>query len=115
MADARNYIAHEGKEHSNFLNISPYLIFFPVFFTLLAEKNETTSDVYRYIFLLGLFMYDVDTWDYIDFRKFPTKRSHLDSYLNWAKVYPKYLEHNKEAAHCLLLGFKTFIEDSKCS
>lgn len=115
LADARNYIAHEGKEHSNFLNISPYLIFFPVFFTLLAEKNETTSDVYRYIFLLGLFMYDVDTWDYIDFRKFPTKRSHLDSYLNWAKVYPKYLEHNKEAAHCLLLGFKTFIEDSKCS
>jgi hypothetical protein len=113
LADARNYIAHEGKEHSNFLTISPYLIFFPVFFTLLSQKDETTSDVYRYIFLLGLFMYDVETWDDIDFSKFPTRRSHLDSYLNWAKVYPKYLEHNKEAAYCLLLGFKTFIEDAK--
>ncbi|MGK3176320.1 hypothetical protein ACSLST_01795 [Klebsiella pneumoniae] len=114
LAGARNYIAHEGKEHPSFFNISPYLVFFPVFFIILSRKSEISNcDIYRFVFLLGLFMHDVNTWDKIDFREIRPKRSHLDSYLNFARVYPHYLKNENESAHYLLKGFINFLNDSK--
>lgn len=69
------------------------------------------KDIYRFIFLLSLFMYEVDSWQMIDFETFPSKRTHLQSYINFSRCYHKYVKDNKESAKYMLIGFENWLKE----
>ncbi|HHT0552633.1 hypothetical protein N2K17_26485 [Klebsiella michiganensis] len=108
----RKNIAHEGKSSHQFINVAPYLVFFPVFLMVLECSDDIQrKDIYRFIFLLSLFMYEVDTWQMIDFETFPSKRTHLQSYINFSRCYHKYVKDNKESAKYMLIGFENWLKE----
>ncbi|UUE46361.1 hypothetical protein [Pectobacterium aroidearum] len=114
LNEERKNIAHEGKESSRFINVTPYLILFPILILVLECSEELKDrDIYRLIFLLGLFMHRVDSWQKPDFEgPIPGKRTHLNSYLNFSRLYPKYVENKSDAAGHMLKVFEKWLKES---
>lgn len=117
LADARHSIAHDGVHLNEFTNVAPYLIFFPLLFVVfLSEDDISEKDVFRIIFLLGLFKYDINTWNYIDFKQIQTKRSALNCYIYFSRVFHKYLNgHPPEVVEAFILGIENWLIESEKS
>ena len=85
---ARHKIAHGGGQVNEYQNVPFYLIWFPVFWISTLEKEQLSyEEGIRLALFMALMKRKVDTWSYAA----PPKRSHIDSYINFSRVIPKYL------------------------
>ncbi|WP_432369009.1 hypothetical protein ACRPH4_05630 [Pantoea allii] len=110
----RKKIAHEGKVSGGFINVTPYLIVFPAML-LVLEGSEylREKDIYRFIFMLSLFTFNIEKWQKIDFESQPIgKRTNLDNYVNFSTCYPRYLEINTESSLAMMIGFENWLEEN---
>ncbi|MDH1932987.1 hypothetical protein [Pseudomonas sp. GD03696] len=91
---ARHKIAHGEGQVNEYQNVPFYLIWFPVFWISTLEKEQLScEDGIRLALFMALIKRKVDTWSCAA----PPKRSHIDSYINFSRVIPKYLaKKNKE-------------------
>ena len=117
LNDERKRIAHEGRCSSEFINVAPYLIILPIIVLVLeCDSDINEKDIYRLIFLLGLFLYETNSWQSIEYDlddPRPGKRTHLSSYINFCRCYPKYVKKRSEAAKYMLEGFQNWLSESK--
>lgn len=85
---ARHKIAHGGGQVYEYQNVPFYLIWFPVFWISTLEKEQLSyEEGIRLALFMALIKRKVDAWSYA----VPPKRSHIDSYINFSRVIPKYL------------------------
>ncbi|MDU4291145.1 hypothetical protein [Mixta calida] len=117
LNDERKRIAHEGRCSSEFINVAPYLIILPIIVLVLeCDSDINEKDIYRLIFLLGLFLYETNSWQSIKYDPndpLPGKRTNLSSYINFCRCYPKYVKNRSEAAKFMLEGFQNWLAVSK--
>ncbi|EPA3144649.1 hypothetical protein [Pantoea agglomerans] len=98
LTDARHSIAHDGLYQYEFKNVPPYLIFFPVFFIVFFNKEEIDDcDLYRIIFFLGLFTYDMNKWNEYEIGAIHTTRSPISTYLYFSRVFYKFINVKHES------------------
>ncbi|EFT8696952.1 hypothetical protein HVA93_003545 [Salmonella enterica] len=98
LTDARHGIAHDGLYQYEFKNVPPYLIFFPIFFIAFLNKEELDNcDLYRIIFFLGLFTYDMKEWNEYESGAIHTIRSPISSYLYFSRVFYKFINKKHES------------------
>ena len=90
---ARHKIAHGGGQVNEYQNVPFYLIWFPVFWISTLEKEQLSyEEGIRLVLFMALIKRKVDTWSYTA----PPKRSHIDSYINFSRVIPKYLAKKEQ-------------------
>jgi len=111
LNEERKLIAHEGRTNSDFINVAPYLIAFPAMILVLEGKAYLQDrEIYRLIFMLGLFTYNPKVWQEIERDKgLAAKRNPLESYINFSICYPKYLEARNGSALTMLNGFENWL------
>lgn len=86
---ARHKIAHGGGQANEYQNVPFYLIWFPVFWISTLEKEQLSyEEGIRLTLFIALIKHKIDTWSYAT----PPKRSHIESYINFSRVIPKYLK-----------------------
>ena len=85
---ARHKIAHGEGQAWDYMNVPFYLVWFPNFWISTLEKETLRSDeALRLVLFMALLKHEVGTWLVSHY----SKRSPIDSYVNFSRVLPQYL------------------------
>lgn len=93
LKEARDKISHDGVPDYSYVNVPFYLVCFPLFWLVMFCSDKLTEqEGIRFSLFCGLMCFSVRDWQSIEFTKFPSRKSHLQIYVDSSRLFPRYLK-----------------------